>query len=40
MILEVAILNVKKELEKQFETDFKTASQYISTIDGYINHSL
>ncbi len=40
MILEVAILNVKKGLEKEFEKDFKTAEQYISSINGYIGHSL
>jgi len=40
MILEAVTLHVKKGLELQFENDFKTASQYISSIDGYINHSL
>lgn len=35
MILEVAILFVKKGEEKQFENDFKIASQYISSIQGY-----
>ncbi|OYX25019.1 MAG: antibiotic biosynthesis monooxygenase [Flavobacteriales bacterium 32-35-8] len=40
MILEVAILKVKKGQEKQFEIDFATAGQYISSIKGYMNHSL
>ncbi|WP_100610814.1 antibiotic biosynthesis monooxygenase family protein [Confluentibacter lentus] len=40
MILEVAILNVKKGQEKQFELDFAKAGQYISSIKGYVNHSL
>ncbi|NRS88350.1 heme-degrading monooxygenase HmoA [Flavobacterium sp. 7E] len=40
MILETAILYVKKGEEKQFERDFKIASQYISTINGYLGHSL
>lgn len=40
MILEVAILHVKDGQEKQFEADFATAGQYISSIKGYIKHSL
>lgn len=40
MILEVAILFVKKGEEKQFEKDFEIASQYISSIQGYSGHSL
>lgn len=40
MILEVAILNVKKNLEEQFEKDFEKAGQYISSIDGYKSHTL
>ena len=40
MILEVAILNVVKGREKQFEEDFKIAGQYISSINGYVRHSL
>ena len=40
MILEVAILNVKDGQEKQFETDFAVAGQFISTIKGYVKHSL
>jgi heme-degrading monooxygenase HmoA len=40
MILETAILYIKKGKEKQFEHDFKIAGQYISAIDGYLGHSL
>jgi heme-degrading monooxygenase HmoA len=40
MILETAILYVKKGTEKEFEHDFKIAGQYISTVDGYLGHSL
>jgi heme-degrading monooxygenase HmoA len=40
MILEVAILNVKSGQEKQFEIDFATAGQFISSIKGYMKHSL
>ena len=40
MILEVAILNVKVGQEKQFEIDFDTAGQFISSIKGYVKHSL
>lgn len=40
MILEVAILQVKTGLEKQFEADFKKAGQYISAAKGYMSHAL
>jgi heme-degrading monooxygenase HmoA len=40
MILEVAQLNVKAGAEEQFEADFKIAGQYISSINGYIGHTL
>lgn len=40
MVLEVAILNVIEGKEINFESDFEIASQYISSIKGYINHSL
>lgn len=40
MILEAAILNVIPGKETQFEKDFATAGQYISSIKGYIKHSL
>ena len=39
MILEVAILNVKEGKEIEFEKDFETAGQYISSIKGYKGHS-
>ncbi|SEM53567.1 Heme-degrading monooxygenase HmoA [bacterium A37T11] len=40
MITEAAILYVKKELQANFEKDFKTAGAYISSIAGYRKHSL
>jgi len=40
MILEVAILYILEGKERNFESDFKIASKYISSIAGYINHSL
>ncbi len=40
MILEVAILDVKPGQEAAFETDFSTAQQIISGMEGYISHEL
>lgn len=40
MILEVAILQVKKGETQNFEHDFTIASQFIQSIPGYVNHSL
>lgn len=40
MILEVAILHVKEEQQKQFERDFAHAGRFISSIKGYVRHSL
>jgi len=40
MVLEVAILIIKAGEETHFEKDFKTAGQYISSIEGYIGHTL
>ena len=40
MILEVAILDVKPGLEKEFETAFGEAQKIISSMDGYISHQL
>ncbi|NJN08631.1 MAG: hypothetical protein HC815_11790 [Richelia sp. RM1_1_1] len=40
MILEVAILNVKKEMCEEFEAAFRQASEIISSISGYISHEL
>jgi heme-degrading monooxygenase HmoA len=40
MILETAILHVKNDKQESFERDFETAGQYISSINGYIRHTL
>ena len=40
MILEHAILSVKNGQEESFERDFSIAGQYISSIKGYIKHTL
>lgn len=40
MILEVAILDIKKELSNEFETAFRQAAKIISSIPGYICHEL
>lgn len=40
MIHEVAVLFLKDGAESRFEEDFKLAGQYISSIAGYIGHSL
>ena len=40
MITEIAMLLVKPGMEEEFERDFAIAGQYISSIDGYIAHSL
>ncbi|NME72392.1 antibiotic biosynthesis monooxygenase [Flammeovirga aprica JL-4] len=40
MILEMANLQVKEGMEEQFELGFKTAGQYISSIEGYRGHTL
>ncbi|HKG06618.1 MAG TPA: antibiotic biosynthesis monooxygenase [Pedobacter sp.] len=40
MILEVAVLYIKPGLDVRFEADFKIAGQYISSISGYIGHTL
>ncbi len=40
MITEIAMLYIKKGNERQFEIDFSTASKYISSINGYINHKI
>ena len=40
MILEVAILKVKKGEQQNFERDFTIASQFIQSIPGYVSHSL
>jgi heme-degrading monooxygenase HmoA len=40
MILEVAILYIKPGQEAAFEKDFAFAGEYISSISGYLNHTL
>ena len=40
MILELALLYVLEGQEQHFERDFEEAGQYISTIAGYIRHTL
>ena len=40
MILEVAILNVKEGLSKDFEANFKKAEIIISSMKRYISHQL
>ena len=40
MVLEAAVLYVLPGREQDFEADFKIAGQYISSIPGYIKHSL
>ncbi len=40
MILEAAFLFIKKGVEEQFEKDFEIAGQYISSVQGYLGHSL
>lgn len=40
MVLEVAVLLVKKGEEQNFERDFAIAGQFIQSIPGYAGHSL
>lgn len=40
MILEVAILQVKPEMNDTFVSSFKQASKIISSMKGYIHHEL
>ena len=40
MILEVAILNVKPDMEKDFEQSFAKAQAIISSMKGYVSHQL
>ncbi|MCP4140978.1 MAG: antibiotic biosynthesis monooxygenase [Chloroflexi bacterium] len=40
MILEVAILDVKPGLEKEFEEAFGKAQKIISSMKGYVSHQL
>lgn len=40
MVLEVAVLNVKEGITKDFETSFENASKIIASMQGYIFHEL
>lgn len=40
MILEVAVLQIKKGMNSEFEQNFEKASLIISRMKGYINHQL
>lgn len=40
MILELAILNIKKGLSSDFEKSFEQAQSIISSMKGYISHQL
>ncbi|MEL7291444.1 MAG: antibiotic biosynthesis monooxygenase [Pseudomonadota bacterium] len=40
MILEVAILEVKPQLEAQFEANFAKAQNIIASMPGYVSHQL
>lgn len=40
MILELAILNVRVGLEREFEAAFRQASSIITSMPGYISHQL
>lgn len=40
MILEVAILHIKKGLSSKFEINFENAKSIISSMNGYISHQL
>lgn len=40
MVLEVAILNIKKGQTKDFEAAFSKAQNIISSMKGYISHQL
>jgi len=40
MILEVAILDIKPEMEQEFEKSFQKAQSIISSMTGYVSHQL
>jgi heme-degrading monooxygenase HmoA len=40
MILEAVILNIKPNLESEFEMAFQKASLIIASMDGYLSHEL
>lgn len=40
MITEIAVLHIREGEEASFEKAFEAAGQYISSIEGYLGHSL
>lgn len=40
MILEVAVLNIKKGLSEDFEKSFQEVQSIISSMKGYVSHEL
>ena len=40
MVLELAVLDIKPGLEKEFEISFEKAQTIISSIQGYVSHQL
>ena len=40
MILEVAVLHIKRGLSIEFEANFQKAKEIISSMEGYISHTL
>jgi heme-degrading monooxygenase HmoA len=40
LILEAAFLQVKQGMEDEYEETFRKASKIISSMDGYVTHSL
>lgn len=40
MLLEVVILNIKTDLDNDFESSFNKASSIISSVNGYLSHEL
>ncbi|MEX0275520.1 MAG: antibiotic biosynthesis monooxygenase [Flavobacteriaceae bacterium] len=40
MVLEVAILNIKEGMTKEFEVSFRSASKIIASARGYMGHEL
>ena len=40
MVLELAVLDIKPGLEKEFEITFEKAQAIISSIQGYVSHQL
>ena len=40
MILEIAILTIKRGLSIEFENNFEKAKEFISSVEGYISHEL